>query len=192
MKIKFYKYQATGNDFILIDDRKEDFNLQDNKLIQFLCSRRFGVGSDGLILLRNHKTHDFEMIFFNSTGEKSTFCGNGARCIVSFAHYLGIFSRSTKFIAYDGEHTARIDNHNVQIKMQDIKDINVYVNKLIFAYLILTSIIITPALFQEYYDPLIIILFFLFFKNELIINFRNSLLLFFYFTFFLISANFYY
>ena len=67
-----------------------------------------------------------------------------------------------------------------------------YVNKLILAYLVATSIVITPALFQEYYDPLMIILFFLFFKNKLILNFRNSLLLYFYFSIFLISANFYY
>ena len=72
MIIDFYKFQGTGNDFILIDDREELFDIDDSLLIQSLCERRFGIGADGLILLRNHKTSIFEMIFFNSIGERST------------------------------------------------------------------------------------------------------------------------
>ena len=72
-------------------------------LIKSLCERRFGIGSDGLILLQNHEEYDFEMIFFNSTGEKIYFlCGNGGRCIIAFAHLLEIFDKNCKFIAYDG------------------------------------------------------------------------------------------
>ena len=73
MIIDFYKFQGTGNDFILIDDREELFNTEDSLLIKSLCERRFGIGADGLILLRNHTDFIFEMIFFNSTGERSTF-----------------------------------------------------------------------------------------------------------------------
>ena len=125
MNLKFYKYQATGNDFILIDDRDQRFNLEDSKYIQSLCKRRYGIGADGLILLRSHNKLDFEMIFFNSTGERSTFCGNGARCIIAFAKYLDIIIEETSFIAYDGTHKGSISKDNVSLNMSDVNDINI-------------------------------------------------------------------
>ena len=72
MIFEFYKYQATGNDFIIIDDREELFDIDDSNLIKSLCERKMGVGADGLILLRNHNSYDFEMIYFNSDGNQST------------------------------------------------------------------------------------------------------------------------
>jgi len=91
MTMTFHKYQGTGNDFIIIDNRNYIFPKKNSSLIASLCDRHFGIGADGLILLRNHESYAFEMIFFNSTGERSTFCGNGGRCILSFAHFLEIF-----------------------------------------------------------------------------------------------------
>lgn len=123
--IDFYKYQGTGNDFILIDDRVERFNIDNPKLVKSICKRKFGVGSDGLIILRNHEHHDFEMIFFNSAGEKSTFCGNGGRCILSFAKDLGIISKKSIFIAYDGIHEGEINGRNIRLKMADVQKVNV-------------------------------------------------------------------
>ena len=125
MIIDFYKFQATGNDFILIDDRIEEFDLDDNILIKSLCERRFGIGADGLILLRSHNVYKFEMIFFNSTGERSTFCGNGGRCVIAFAHYLELFKNECNFIAYDGPHIGRLDNGIVSMGMVDVNDVNV-------------------------------------------------------------------
>ena len=124
MIIEFYKYQGTGNDFIIIDDRDNSFNTSDSLLIKSLCERKMGIGADGLILLRNHDTYDFRMIYFNSDGLESTLCGNGARCIVAFAYLLEITKEKSSFIAVDGLHDANISDDEVSIKFKDILKIN--------------------------------------------------------------------
>ena len=119
MNLEFHKYQGTGNDFIILDDRKEIFNF--NKLlISNLCQRRTGIGADGLILLRNHQTYDFEMIYFNSDGNQSSMCGNGGRCIVSFAKKIGLIKDTAKFKAIDGVHFAKISSNNVSLQLIDV------------------------------------------------------------------------
>jgi len=124
MLIEFYKYQGTGNDFIMIDDRKEEFDANDSELIAVLCERRMGIGADGLILLRNHDTHDFEMIYFNSDGKQSTMCGNGGRCIVSFAEMLEIIDNETTFMAVDGAHKGQFLGDTISLQMNDVESID--------------------------------------------------------------------
>jgi len=121
-KIEFYKYQGTGNDFVVIDDRKESFDLNNISLIQKICDRKFGIGSDGLILIRKHSSLDFTMIFYNPDGSKS-FCGNGSRCAVQFVNDQQMFSKSEySFEAIDGNHIGKIVRDEVSISINDLKE----------------------------------------------------------------------
>jgi diaminopimelate epimerase len=122
MDINFFKYQGTGNDFIMIDGREFSLGSDPIPYIQQLCDRKFGVGADGLIILKNHATYDFEMCYYNADGSQSM-CGNGARCAVAFASFLGIIKEETTFLAIDGEHTAKISGNSVALKMGDVKEI---------------------------------------------------------------------
>ncbi|WP_207765262.1 diaminopimelate epimerase [Solitalea longa] len=124
MKIKFYKYQGAGNDFVLIDNRNATININ-VKLFKHLCDRRFGIGGDGIMLLQNHENFDFEMIYANSDGNPSSMCGNGGRCITAFANRLGIFEQDTNFIAVDGPHYAKMTEKGVSLHMIDVNDVEV-------------------------------------------------------------------
>lgn len=127
MKITFYKYQGTGNDFVMIDNRLQIFPKKDTKLIEKLCDRRFGIGADGLILIENDDLTDFRMVYYNSDGREGSMCGNGGRCIVAFAKKLGIINSSTTFIATDGLHKASIDENDiVSLQMIDVHEVNIH------------------------------------------------------------------
>ncbi len=123
MEVTFYKYQGTGNDFILFDNRKNDISLTE-KQVKKLCDRKFGIGADGLILLCIKEGYDFEMIYYNANGTVSSMCGNGGRCMVRFAHDIGIHKNLYNFLAVDGVHEAEITTENIiRLKMQDVTKI---------------------------------------------------------------------
>lgn len=126
MKLKFYKYQGTGNDFVMIDNRDQQFPKNDTRLVFSLCDRRFGIGADGLILLENHPDHDFSMVYYNSDGKLSTMCGNGGRCITAFAQHLGVIQGKTKFMAVDGVHTAEMREDGVALGMNDVEVVEIF------------------------------------------------------------------
>lgn len=124
MTITFSKYQGTGNDFIIIDDRNLAFPGNEPDLVMFLCDRRFGIGADGLMLLQESNTFDFKMVYYNADGKESSMCGNGGRCIAAFAHKLGLFNDKAVFEAVDGKHEVSIDTDElVNLKMKDVQAI---------------------------------------------------------------------
>ncbi|MDP5044709.1 MAG: diaminopimelate epimerase [Leeuwenhoekiella sp.] len=123
MALSFYKYQGTGNDFVIIDNRQNVFSKNNTKLIREMCDRKFGIGADGLMLLEKHDTLDFTMVYYNADGNPSSMCGNGGRCLVAFAKAMGVIDKTTTFEAVDGVHEAFIKNDLVHLKMQDVVSI---------------------------------------------------------------------
>ncbi len=126
VKLHFYKYQGAGNDFILIDNRHRAVKNQSPEFISKLCDRRFGIGADGMMFLQNITGYDFEMVYYNANGQPSSMCGNGGRCIVAFAKFLGVIREETKFLAVDGPHYAKIsaDGNWVSLQMIDVNQIS--------------------------------------------------------------------
>ena len=124
MKLNCYKYQGTGNDFVLIDNRDNSISLSIEQF-KWLCERRFGIGADGLMLLELAPNVDFKMVYYNSDGNESSMCGNGGRCITAFAKKIGVIENEAKFIAIDGLHEAKIIEDWISLKMNDVRNIEV-------------------------------------------------------------------
>ena len=124
MQIHFYKYQGTGNDFVIMDNRDGRYDSLTREQVAFLCNRRFGIGADGLMLLNSHPGFDFEMKYFNSDGGESSMCGNGGRCLTRFASDMGLTQTTYTFLAIDGVHEASINTDGtVALKMNDVKEV---------------------------------------------------------------------
>ena len=124
MKIPFTKYQGTGNDFVLIDNRQDFFPKNDISLISAIAKSKFGVCADGVILLENFKEGDFSMIYYNADGSQSL-CGNGSRCAVQFAKDLSIIEDRAIFQTFDGIHYAFIRNGMIYFSLLDVNKIDV-------------------------------------------------------------------
>lgn len=124
MIIQFHKYEGTGNDFIMIDNRNANFK-NDASTISRLCDRKFGIGADGLILLNPSGDLDFAMAYFNADGQQAEMCANGGRCIIAFAHSLGIIDKKGTFSAPDGLHSGLIEHQSdhrfyISLEMSDV------------------------------------------------------------------------
>ncbi len=94
LNLLFTKFQGSGNDFILIDNRDGGFPTDGRVLIQKMCHRQFGIGANGIILLCLDSLADFRMRIFNSDGCEASSCGNGLLCFVQFCRELGIIQKS--------------------------------------------------------------------------------------------------
>jgi diaminopimelate epimerase len=120
MQLKFYKYQGTGNDFVIVDNFQGNVDLS-NEQIAHICDRKFGIGADGLMLLEKSNKYDFEMKYYNADGNLGSMCGNGGRCIVKFAYDINLIDEHAMFLAVDGVHEARIDKEGiVSLEMNDV------------------------------------------------------------------------
>jgi diaminopimelate epimerase len=123
MNITFFKYQGTGNDFIMVNAVDKGITLEPLQ-IQRLCDRKFGIGADGIILIKADVKTDFYVDYYNPDGSQS-FCGNGSRCAVAFAFAENVFEGKTcSFNAIDGTHTGEVlDIDNIEISMRDVEGV---------------------------------------------------------------------
>jgi diaminopimelate epimerase len=127
MNVQFYKYEGTGNDFIILDNRNNQYDHLSKAQVKFMCDRHFGIGADGLMLLNVSEGYDFGMRYYNSDGGESSMCGNGGRCLVKFAYDMGIHLDTFRFLAIDGPHDASFDDKGwVQLKMKNVYDISIH------------------------------------------------------------------
>lgn len=125
MLIPFIKYHGTGNDFIMIDGIKnpEIKELLTQEIIEKMCHRRFGIAADGLIILDKSDDSDFYMTYYNSDGRLSSMCGNGSRCIIHFAHYLGYIEQGCTFYAVDGIHYGKVMPDRISVQLSDVNKV---------------------------------------------------------------------
>lgn len=127
MTIPFYKYQGTGNDFVILDNRSGNFTQLTSVQIAYLCDRRFGIGADGLMMLQLKDGYDFEMLYYNADGHEGSMCGNGGRCLVAFAKQLSVVDKTAAFLATDGFHEAVVkENGWIELKMKDVNSIETF------------------------------------------------------------------
>ena len=124
MKVDFNKYQGTGNDFVILDNRNGKYSNLTSQQIAFVCNRRLGIGADGLMMLETAEGYDFRMKYYNADGYEGSMCGNGGRCIVQFACDLKLIESKTCFIASDGPHDALItDSGWIELSMIEVEGV---------------------------------------------------------------------
>lgn len=117
--IEFTKASGAGNDFVLIDNMDDRLQLDKAKLAQVLCSRRFGIGADGLLLLERSLKADFFMRYYNADGSYGGMCGNGGRCVSRYAYVHGIAQSPMTFVALDHVYQAVMIGNGVKLKMKN-------------------------------------------------------------------------
>ena len=120
MKVKFDKYHANGNDFIIVDGINNSFDFINNDKIKSLCDRNTGIGSDGLIIIKSDEKCDYEMVYHNSDGKIGSFCGNGARCAAHFVLKNKILKKVSKFKAFDGYHSVNVIGNRISISINQV------------------------------------------------------------------------
>ena len=122
MIFSFVKYQGTGNDFVIVDNRDGQFPIQNHEGIAQLCHRNFGIGADGFIAIESDEKADFFMRYFNADGHEGSLCGNGSRCAIHYANTLGLTQEDVVFRAADGLHQARIVGDEVALELHPISN----------------------------------------------------------------------
>ena len=117
-KIPFHKIQGSGNDFILIDNRRNILKGMDlKKLAQKVCDRHYSIGADGLIVINASKKSDFKWRFLNADGSEAEMCGNGARCAARFAHIMKIAKKDMTFETLAGTIQGQVKKDTVTVQL---------------------------------------------------------------------------
>jgi len=120
--IPFSKMSGTMNDFIIIDNRQNVLNVSPEKRpqwVQKICTRKYSIGADGVILIEDSPSADFKWQFYNCDGSRAEMCGNGARCAARFSYLEGISGPHLKFETDAGIIEAHVNEKNVKIKMTE-------------------------------------------------------------------------
>lgn len=155
MNMKFYKMCASGNDFIVIDNR-ENIIVGPKKIAKKICQRRMQIGADGLLLLESSKTHDIKMRIFNADGSEAEMCGNGARCAALFCHTIVGFDKHFVMETLAGPVDATVGRGKVKVKLPDPKDFRdiapLEVDGGIFYFYFLNTSVPHAVIFEESID----------------------------------------
>ncbi|MCA9734429.1 MAG: diaminopimelate epimerase [Deferribacteres bacterium] len=122
----FTKLSATGNDFILIDNREKQFQGDEYTLFKNMCTRRTGIGADGILLIENSEKADFKMRYYNADGYEAEMCGNGARASAYYANTNFIFKAAIKFEVSGEIYTATVDGTYVALLMQTPTGVKIF------------------------------------------------------------------
>lgn len=130
MIFSFVKYQGTGNDFVIVDNRDSSFPIEDHHLIAQLCHRNYGIGADGFIAIESDTTSDFFMRYFNANGHEGSLCGNGSRCAVHYAKTLDLTKKEVIFRAADGLHQAQFIGEEVALSLHAVSNWEIIEDKL--------------------------------------------------------------
>lgn len=126
--VRFLKMTGAGNDFILVDDREGEYQLEWPDFTKLVCDRRYGVGADGLLVIENSDKADFRMLYYNSDGSYGGMCGNGGRCASKF--FMDSTGKPTAcFEALDYIYKAEKNQVNIILELK--KPVIIYINKLI-------------------------------------------------------------
>lgn len=93
--MKFSKMHGNGNDFIVIEDLNNEYLGSEEEIARKMCHRRFGIGADGILIVRKNEKYDIEMVIINSDGSYAAMCGNGIRCFAKYVYEKQIVKKDT-------------------------------------------------------------------------------------------------
>ncbi len=116
--VAFEKYEGSGNDFIMIDNRRGAVPGSEKvAFVKYYAPRALGIGADGVIFIEEDREADFRWDFFNADGSRAEACGNGSRCAAVFAHRLGIAGRTMRFRTLAGMVQAEICEAGARVQL---------------------------------------------------------------------------
>ena len=114
MAFSFVKYHGAGNDFIMINGFDSPALNWNSAQRADLCRRHYGIGSDGIIVIKPSDAHAFEMVYYNADGELGSLCGNGSRCALAFAEEIGVIAKDewVSYTAFGGDYRGRVNSQD--------------------------------------------------------------------------------